>query len=323
MSFPPSCNTGGTSPETSPVLVDWVRFSFDEAVLEDVLDCLGVDVFGVEVPLSRTECRGLWGYRFGMVLHAEDCEVGRVFYGGEAQRGRATFEASGPQCARLNMRALATVVEVFGATLTRVDLAADFHAGEVTIADAVREYHAGGFTSERSPRAPSSRLVDDMGCGTGCTLYVGSREGSKFARVYEKGKQLGDAGSPWVRVEVELKRRDYHLSPELLRDPAAFFAGCYPIFGAWVDVATRRLAVIAKAVSAEVGHALHHARLQVGGVIAFVARRLSWPASRVVRELMRPVISAKLERHAPNAAFAEQRHDADAPPLWEVAPCAA
>ncbi|MDR0848010.1 MAG: replication initiation factor domain-containing protein [Propionibacteriaceae bacterium] len=47
----------------------------------------------------------------------------------------------------------------------------------------------------------------------GCTLYVGSRKSAIFLRCYEKGKQLGDPVSDWVRVELQVRpQRDQRLS---------------------------------------------------------------------------------------------------------------
>ena len=37
--------------------------------------------------------------------------------------------------------------------------------------------------------------------------YIGKRTSSKFCRVYEKGKQLGDQNSLCTRVELEFKSR--------------------------------------------------------------------------------------------------------------------
>ncbi len=48
---------------------------------------------------------------------------------------------------------------------------------------------------------------------------------AKMLRVYEKGIQLGDLGSPWVRYEVQLGSRDRVVvgirpQPVKLRQPA-------------------------------------------------------------------------------------------------------
>jgi len=39
----------------------------------------------------------------------------------------------------------------------------------------------------------------------GRTLYLGSRKSEKFLRCYQKGRQLGDPESTWVRVELQVR----------------------------------------------------------------------------------------------------------------------
>ena len=46
----------------------------------------------------------------------------------------------------------------------------------------------------------------------GRTLQIGCRTSDKLLRAYEKGKQLGDKNSEWVRLEVELKRQNIRIS---------------------------------------------------------------------------------------------------------------
>ncbi|UWT36668.1 replication initiation factor domain-containing protein [Neisseria gonorrhoeae] len=42
---------------------------------------------------------------------------------------------------------------------------------------------------------------------SGKTYGIGSRESSKYVRIYEKGKQLGDKTSTWTRFEIEFKAK--------------------------------------------------------------------------------------------------------------------
>ena len=70
--------------------------------------------------------------------------------------------------------------------------------------DVVALYHQGAFN--RGGRPPKLKEAGDWikHCGYGRTLYLGARGNGKFLRIYEKGKQLGDRTSPWIRYEVEL-----------------------------------------------------------------------------------------------------------------------
>lgn len=110
--------------------------------------------------------------------------------------------------------------------ITRCDVAFDDHEGRYTVQQAVDMYDAGEFAS--SGRPPKARYIDDKGSGEGKTLYVGRRESGKMLRCYEKGKQLGDPLSPWVRWEVEFGNKDREIPLEIFTDPAAFLAGSYP-----------------------------------------------------------------------------------------------
>lgn len=93
------------------------------------------------------------------------------------------------------------------AKIKRIDLAHDDFSGQhISVAKALDWFHAGGFTVGGRPPAP--RYIDDLGTGSGKTLYLGSRENGKMIRVYEKGRQLGDPLSPWVRAEVEIHSTD-------------------------------------------------------------------------------------------------------------------
>src|SRR5690606_25496149 len=103
----------------------------------------------------------------------------------------------------------------------------DFLAGEHTVDEAVTLFELGGF--QLGGRAPQTRLDGDWLGGTyGRTFYVGSGKSGKLLRVYEKGKQLGDAASDWTRFEVQIGSRDRVIPLRVLTERDAFFAGCYP-----------------------------------------------------------------------------------------------
>jgi len=97
--------------------------------------------------------------------------------------------------------------------VTRADSALDFEGSGVweTLTGYLVEFahergldiaNAGDWISDAAPR--------------GRTLYVGSRKSKAFLRCYEKGKQLGDADSKWVRVELVIRPEGEQ------RDKAAF-----------------------------------------------------------------------------------------------------
>jgi len=117
--------------------------------------------------------------------------------------------------------------------ITRVDVALDFHNGEVTIDQLEWAYKEGKFTKTAKPSA--KRITDIDQGSTGDTLYIGNRKNGKMLRGYEKGKQLGSINSQWVRLEVELHATDRELNPDILVNHAAAFAQSYPYLAELVE----------------------------------------------------------------------------------------
>ena len=114
--------------------------------------------------------------------------------------------------------------------LTRLDICLDFIDGEHTIDGAIDCYENGEFQAKKSPKNPLARHIRELS-NTGCgeTLYVGSRLSGKLVRLYEKGKQLGDSFSEWLRVEVEFNTNNKRvISPDALLETDKAFSSAYP-----------------------------------------------------------------------------------------------
>ncbi|MRT01151.1 phage replication protein [Ralstonia pickettii] len=114
------------------------------------------------------------------------------------------------------------------ATITRVDLAHDAFEGEVTVDQADKWFDDGLFTA--SVNAPHHEYKGNWKKpnGKGRSLYIGLRRNGKLCRIYEKGKEQGDALSEWVRVEVEYRNVKRVIPFDVLLDPSAFFVASYP-----------------------------------------------------------------------------------------------
>lgn len=116
------------------------------------------------------------------------------------------------------------------ANITRIDLVKDLINSDKDIYWFDKQDDLGGFSfigrKPKVERRGNWKRPD----GKGLTLYIGSRESSKFCRIYEKGKQLGDKYSNWLRVEVELKQKTVHIDFDVLLHPAKYFLACYPCF---------------------------------------------------------------------------------------------
>jgi phage replication initiation protein len=217
--IPPSGNTGGKS---FPVSVDWLNFTLrpDDTgrTPADVVEQIGL-IFGCNL----TPRSPMHGYE-SAVGH----EVGLVVcWGGESQRGSMWVSCSGSALARLDLDLLSwlgLLMRETVAKVTRIDLAVDFFAGEVTVTDCVEWWRSGVFTLGGRP--PCTSLVGDwLEAKRGRTLYVGKAKNGKLVRCYEKGIQLGQAGSPWVRIEVQLTGTDRVIPLDALEYPAEYFQG--------------------------------------------------------------------------------------------------
>lgn len=112
--------------------------------------------------------------------------------------------------------------------IKRVDIAYDDFDGKLDLDLAISLYQAGEFRITRNPKI---KQIGDFVTGhdiDGRTVYIGSRESGKMMRIYEKGKQLGDSSSPWVRWELELKAVDRVIPLDVLINPTEYYAGSYP-----------------------------------------------------------------------------------------------
>jgi len=276
----PSSNTGLKScrPDwlqfTAPLCEDWrplVLVHFSAAIGGE---CTAVD-----------RRAGMLGFESSAdIVSPHGDPIGRLAWGGAHTGGRFFVSLTGDGCARVaDWIEVVRLLEVVDARITRLDLAADYPGGEVSVDDALAAFREGSFASGGKP--PSARLVDDLGSGAGRTLYVGSRQSSKLCRIYEKGRQLGQPTSPWVRVEVEFKNRCFTIPYHALLAADDFLAGAYPILREWIGAVGVPLHAIRRSASAVVEKAVHVGRQHVGGVVAYLRRTLGWSASRVVQHL--------------------------------------
>jgi phage replication initiation protein len=193
--------------------------------------------------------------------------IGLIAFGGEHQRGRVLLSLTGSGCGLVTDWApVVQLLEALGATITRLDLAVDYLDGQATVDDAVSMYECDAFNS--GGRRPSSSLAGDwLGGEAGRTFYVGKAANGKTLRVYEKGKQLGEPASEWVRFEVQFGNRDRVIPLRALVDRDAFFAGAYPALESMLEVASVRIEVDREKASVSLLHLLRYLRSSYGRVI--------------------------------------------------------
>lgn len=118
--------------------------------------------------------------------------------------------------------------------------------------------------------------------GSGDTLYIGSRDSGKLARHYEKGKQLGDKSSIWVRHEVEFLAKDRVLPWDMLLHPAEYLKGAYPVAYQWMQGVFFYLKVAKRKAGIVLGCLLEHGRQQVGALINYCRDKLGLSSDEVL-----------------------------------------
>lgn len=163
-------------------------------------------------------------------------------------------------------------------TITRVDLAHDWFAGEVTV-DQFDQMHTDGLFTNSS-QTPQCQYAGDWKNpnGKGRTFYVGSRKAGLVFRGYEKGMEQGDESSPWVRGEVEISNKSRFIPLDVLLDPSGYYVGAYrKAFSVLpLKVTPKRVEVKRKTASINIDASLKNIHRQFGKY-AFVLAALLGP----------------------------------------------
>lgn len=232
---------------------------------------------------------GLHGYKTSFEIG----KTGGLFaYGG--QRGTALVSLPGSTCALIQDWASAYHLfhEVLKGRITRWDGAVDMFDGIPSVDDAVKFYLSGQFNAGGNKASCSQQGNWIENDGSGRTFYVGKRKNGKLLRVYEKGKQLGDESSPWVRWELELHNRDRIIPWEVLLEPGKYLAASYACM-AWVSEIQERIRTTQKTTTISYEHLSHYAQ-QAYGKLINVMLEVEGSAENVVERLKRPGVPSRL-----------------------------
>lgn len=228
--------------------------------------------------------------------------LGFIAFGGDSQRGTSSIQLNAQGCSLITeWQALKAWCVQNASKITRIDLAHDDMTAEVlTIAQSVQWLHDGLFSNNGAREgltAVKGRLIDDLGSGDGKTLYVGNRKSGKMLRIYEKGKQLGDKLSTWVRAEVELKDKDRVIPWDVLINPSHYLAAAYPCLN-YLSAIQNKIKTISKSVSVSLDAAIHHLRNMGGMLINVMMQKHGGDAFAVINELKRDGIPKRLTNFA-------------------------
>ena len=189
-------------------------------------------------------------------------------------------------------------LESVAGRLTRVDIAADDLQGLHPVRMAMEWLEAGQFDSRG--QKVKRQLIDDFDSGDGKTLYIGSRTSEKFMRVYEKGRELGDRESPWVRYEGEFKASTRKELPlDMLRDPAAYLLGGYPVLK-FILAMAQRIDVTKATDAATWKSCRRHLKRQYGATLSFILKHS--PDADALQRVVETLTSPKLPKWSGNSA---------------------
>lgn len=190
---------------------------------EDLQDILG---FGI----ADKNARGRNCYEHSYNL---DYSAGTVCIGGQNETVMLTLNGTGCTFAKDDWESALQfyLLKARNAKITRLDLCYDDLDGSTISVDWAntmddQDGFSNGGRRPRFEQRGNWKRPDNKGR----TAYIGSRKSSKYCRIYEKGKQLGDPNSQWVRCEVEYKNKHIYIPLETLVNPTPFFLASYPCF---------------------------------------------------------------------------------------------
>ncbi|WDS36973.1 replication initiation factor domain-containing protein [Pseudoxanthomonas sp.] len=264
----PSSNTGQKGQSGDNCLIDFLTLTVPYETLEERrltnLDNLLGTLFGFSGEVNALAIRDKrWQhYAKSSILVDRDGEVvGRIGLGGN--RDSVCVSLSGAGCKWVkNWHTCRMHLQDMKARISRVDVAHDDYEGERLDVHALRAAaQRGEFAEGGCP--PRHRFLSDEGYNTGNTLYVGAK-GHKELCVYEKGKQLGDKFSRWVRAEVRLYGKHMSIPFDVLTSPGDYLRGSYGVLRDLITGLCSRLATTRKTVEASGLAMVRWAKRQIG-----------------------------------------------------------
>ncbi|ASL74989.1 replication initiation protein [Ralstonia pseudosolanacearum] len=304
----------GESPERKAgAIVDWFKFTFlPDGSISDALEQLRKYfhlVFSVPVtmkPAGKGFRRYEFSYDLLAFINGETMKLGIVACGGEHVGGTILVDWPGQGCTAIgDWQAVYAMVQDLDARITRCDLAMDFCQGEVSIAQMEELYYAGDFNA--GGRIPTYRKIESGVAGSkgcrGTTFEIGRRANGKMLRAYEKGRQLGNQDSEWVRLEIEFGAKDRVIPHEILIKRDQYFAGAYKALEAFMAADPQRVPtdqVKALELQDETirERKLKHIQTQFGPTVDYELRCTEEDIAALVVAIRRQGVPAQLHKSA-------------------------
>lgn len=235
-----------------------------------------------------------------------------VNFGYNQGKAGVFINLTGKNCEQLQVTGnadLFSLLSDFDFKPSRVDIAHDVFEGFGVFDGAKEAYKRGDFAllpdgSRGKGRAPRAKLIDSLDgfCSDGRTLYVGSLKArSKLTRIYEKGKQQGDALSNWVRIELSIYKKNRDIPLEVMMNPDEYFAGASRYHSGLLDAVGKTIPTV-KRLLATLDGALKKLKKNAGSLI-HTLRSVGFSDVRIVSLLD----GGKLSKHATPVGIAQLR----------------
>lgn len=323
----PYSNTGErsqTKGSEKPVVkdiafIDYLTFTFSVHKMKALKGYIDMEDFAAQLALyflndfGLTYDENIRGGRNGYQHHwkilskvrtpnrktAQFTEVGYFAFGGNNDTVCVSLSGSGCQCiGSAGFSLIREFLEDVTGKITRIDLAHDCLNGEVSLDDVALWYDAGLFRANTRGKYPNMKMLSDCGGGQGSTIYVGSRDSGKLFRAYEKGKQLGDKNSKWVRLELELHSTKRGIPYEILDRVSDYLAGAYDCM-AFVSTEQSRIQTTQKAHEISFNHLEEYCKQSYGRFIEVMLSVYDGCPATVIDKLRRTdALPARLAQHS-------------------------
>ena len=201
--------------------------------------------------------KGMFGYESShdvmAWINGELIRIAIVAAGGSTAGNTMMVDMSGKGCSFVqDWPAVFSTLQDLDARITRADTALDLLEG-FTLDQFDDLYLAGEFNC--GGRIPTRRYVESGNSrdlhSNGRTMYLGKKANGKELCIYEKGKQLGDPDSDWLRIEIRFGNRDRVIPHDIVLDPTKYFAGGFVALEDLVNSIAQKIKTDQRDVAAE------------------------------------------------------------------------
>lgn len=224
---------------------------------------------------------GKFGYKRSWDMYFNGHVIGTAAAGAKNHGCYISFSGTG--CTLIDFKKLHDKIKPLPMiNITRVDLALDDYAGKYSVDYFEKCWEEEQFKNPNGGPNPVCGVVKSGGKRVkgvttfegGFTFYVGNREAGKLFRAYEKGRQLGDPNSKWVRTEVELHSKYRELPLDIMLNPDSYFVGSYPVLeGLEVDAEPTRIKTLKKKVAITYERSVSSAKKTYGALVNLMRER--------------------------------------------------